>query len=103
MLSGLFAFISLMNGFTPVDPPQLVYSTYLPGPAADHSVVDRASIQYFTYNSTSACDTAPEYVTSRTVVAVFVGTSACNSSTSTAHFRTRMLSRPAQALHLLSG
>jgi uncharacterized protein (TIGR03437 family) len=73
VISEFVAFIGLLNAFTPVDPPNLAYSTYLPGPAVAYSVVDDVGVQYFNFDSTSACDTAPSYAVTRPTVAVFVG------------------------------
>jgi uncharacterized protein (TIGR03437 family) len=69
----MFAFIGVLNAFTPVASPNLAYSTYLPGPTVAYSAVDNAGAQYFTFDSTSACDTAPSYAVAQPVVAVFVG------------------------------
>lgn len=69
----MFAFIGVLSAFTPVAAPNLAYSTYLPGPTVAYSAVDSAGAQYFNFDSTSACDTAPSYAVAQPVVAVFVG------------------------------
>ncbi|MBL8295363.1 MAG: hypothetical protein JNN08_26190, partial [Bryobacterales bacterium] len=73
MLPVILAFIGVLDAFTPLAPPNLAYSTYLPGPTVAHSAVDNAGAQYFNFDSTSACDTAPSYAVAQPVVAVFVG------------------------------
>ncbi|MCW5979855.1 MAG: hypothetical protein KIT09_17375 [Bryobacteraceae bacterium] len=73
MASAILAFIAFTGAFTPVDPPNLAYSTYLPGPAAVYSVADKTGALYFTFDSTSACYAGPSYDPRQPVVAAFIG------------------------------